>query len=176
MGGIVLHAPGAGSPAAALAGGRTRHLPHGRRLCDRQSFDQFGRRDAHYDRPAPHGRSVCPGARADRRDSRPDPTGRRDARGHHRRLRGVPPLDSGRNHRDRLLHLVPAAREPHPPAVGLRADRTALATRGAHLRADRRRARRRAGCARRDSRCGFSAGDLPHWLRHRRGERPAGAT
>ena len=84
---------------AALAGGRTRHLPHGRRLCDGQPSDQSDRRDAHDDRPASHRRSVCPGARADRRDSRPDPTGRRDARGHHRRLGGVPPLDSGRDHR-----------------------------------------------------------------------------
>ena len=61
-----------------------------------------------------------------------------DDRRDHRQHRGVPALDPGGDRRGDLLHRLPAAREPHPPAAHLRTDRAAVAARGADLRSDRR--------------------------------------
>ena len=70
---------------AALAQGRPRHLPDGRRLRDREHPDQPDRRRVDHDRAADHGRAVCGGARAARRDPRPDSARRRDGRRDRRR-------------------------------------------------------------------------------------------
>ena len=66
------------------------------------------------------------------------------------RHRRVPALDHRGDRRGRLLHRLPAAREPLPPAGDLRPDGAAFAAGGARLRADRRGARRHPRRARRN--------------------------
>ena len=141
-----------------------------------QPADQPDRRNAHDDRPADYRRSVCAGARIDRRDPRPDPTRRRDDRSHHRRLGRVPPLGARGDHRRRLLHPLPAGREPHHPARDLRAHAAALAAGGADRRPDRRALAGVLGALAAIPVAGSLQVVFLDWLRHRRGEEPAGAT
>ena len=81
---------------AALAQGRRRHLPHRRRLRDRQPRDQPHRRRRLDRRAARARRPVRGRARPHRRAARPDPARRRhDRRGDRQRGR-LPPLDDRR--------------------------------------------------------------------------------
>src|SRR5207247_4921207 len=64
-------------------------------------------------------------------------------------------------HRGRVLHRVPAAREPPAPAARIRKDGAAVAAGGVDLGIDRRRARGSAGCPRGDSGGRGAAGLLP---------------
>lgn len=72
-----------------------------------------------------------------RRIARPDSARRRNDRRCHRGRSRVPALPRGRNRDGRLLHPLPAIREPRPAAAGLQPDGRTVTSRDPHLGARR---------------------------------------
>ena len=102
---------------------------HHRRLRVRQPVHQRHRGLLRDDRAARGRRAVRARPRAPRRDPGSHPAGRRDPRGDHRHARRAHALGDRGADRARVLHRLPAAREPPAAADRLRAHGPALAAR-----------------------------------------------
>ena len=140
--------PDAARVAPALAQRRPPDRADRLRLRHRQPAALGDRGRLLDDRAADHGRAVRARARPRGRRARPDPARRRDARRPAADDRRLPHVAHGRHRAARLLHPLPADREPRAAAARLRPHGAALAARRADRDPDRHRGRghpRRAG-------------------------------